>query len=323
MRALVVVVLTGALLWCGYWFVGSQAMERGVADWFDRQQAAGLTAERSDVAVLGFPNRFDLTVTEPRLADPRSGLGWSAPFVQVLTLSYAPSRLIVAFAPEQSVDLPGQTLRLVSGKLQASAALDSGAGWAPEDVRLVGDALNLRSSLGWAVTADTARAAMRRLDESGTVQEVGLEFLGLGASLPEGGAAGVVLDRVHVDAEVQLSGPLDGRAEVPPVVTGVTMQTLSLAAGEIDLTGSGRLTADAAGYAEGRIALRLTNWRQLLALAVDAGLVTPEVAPTWANALSLLADQSGDPQVLELPLTFRAGRASLGPLPIGPAPRLR
>jgi len=53
-----------------------------------------------------------------------------------------------------------------------------------------------------------------------------------------------------------------------------------------------------------------------------AGLIKPEVAPTWVNVFALLAAQTGDPEDLDLPLVFAKGRMSLGPLPLGPAPRM-
>jgi hypothetical protein len=52
------------------------------------------------------------------------------------------------------------------------------------------------------------------------------------------------------------------------------------------------------------------------------GLVQPEVAPTVERMMETMAASSGDPQVLDLPLKFSSGRMSLGPLPLGPAPRM-
>ena len=77
MRALLIVVLVVSALWAGYWVVGSQAMERGVTGWFAAQDGGPLTAEQQGITVAGFPNRFDLTVTEPRLSNAETGVGVS------------------------------------------------------------------------------------------------------------------------------------------------------------------------------------------------------------------------------------------------------
>ena len=82
------------------------------------------------------------------------------------------------------------------------------------------------------------------------------------------------------------------------------------------------MIANAEGLAEGRIELRLSNWRKAIPVAVALGLVTPEVAPTWENVFAVLSEQSASPEDLDLPLVFQRGRMSLGPLPLGPAPRL-
>jgi len=81
------------------------------------------------------------------------------------------------------------------------------------------------------------------------------------------------------------------------------------------------LVIDAAGQPEGRIDLRVTDWRKVMTAATDLGLVRTEFAKTAENALAQLALASGDAETLEMPLKFSAGRASLGPFPLGPAPQ--
>jgi hypothetical protein len=56
---------------------------------------------------------------------------------------------------------------------------------------------------------------------------------------------------------------------------------------------------------------------------VAAGAIKPDVAPTITGFLNAIATQGGDPEVIPLPLIFANGRGTLGPLPLGPAPRLR
>jgi hypothetical protein len=57
-------------------------------------------------------------------------------------------------------------------------------------------------------------------------------------------------------------------------------------------------------------------------ILVAAGTVRPELARTAETMLEGLAKQSGDPEVLKLPLVLKDGWMSLGPLPLGPAPAL-
>ena len=89
------------------------------------------------------------------------------------------------------------------------------------------------------------------------------------------------------------------------------------------LSATGKVTVDAEGVPEGRITIRAKNWKGMVAVAVTLGLVRPELAPTVQNMLAELAKGSPDPDVVELPLEFQKGWMSLGPLPVGAAPRLR
>ncbi|HSF64747.1 MAG TPA: DUF2125 domain-containing protein, partial [Paracoccaceae bacterium] len=100
MRWLLWIVVAAATLWSGYWFAGSRALERGAVQAIAMQAAQGFVSQ-ADVSVQGFPNRFDLTLTEPRFGDPARGLVWEAPFAQLFALSYKPWHLIAAFPPEQ------------------------------------------------------------------------------------------------------------------------------------------------------------------------------------------------------------------------------
>jgi hypothetical protein len=131
------------------------------------------------------------------------------------------------------------------------------------------------------------------------------------------------VEKLRLDAIVGIAPADPLSPDAPPLVSGIDLKEALVTWGDVGLFGKGRIAANSDGLAEGRIDFRLTNWRKLLPLLVTTGAVSAEALPTWENALAMLAGQSGDPTVLELPLTMRAGRMSLGPLPLGPAPALR
>jgi hypothetical protein len=326
MRALLWMVIAVAVTWGGYWFVGARALETGALAWFRSRTEAGLVAEHGALSVSGFPNRFDLTVTDLRLADPGTGYGWTAPFVQVLSLSYKPWHIIAVFANQQQVRTPWQDLAVASDKLQGSVVIVPGTNLALDRLTLVGDAMRVTSDLGWTASVDTLRFATEQVGTDGTRHEIGLELLDLEpdpsvtAGLPD---FPKVLEKLRLDAVVTLTAPLDRRAgQTHPRPSQIDVKEVQLVWGSLVLFGTGSIAAAADGVAEGRIALRLTNWREAIPLAVTAGLIKPEVAPTWENMFALLAAQTGDPGDLDLPLVFARGRMSLGPLPLGPAPRM-
>lgn len=336
MRWLLGIAFGLAVVWCGWWFVASTALERASAAWFADRRAEGWTAQEGGIAVRGFPSRLDLTVTAPVLRDPVTGWGWQAPFAQLLTLSYRPWHLIAALPPEQRFDIPGppgeaapRTAILQADRLQASVVMRPTVDLPLDRITVVGDALRLVLPDAAAVAAGTLRLATRPAVARANGHEIGVEALDIAppaallAALPPGTALPDRIGTLRVDAELGFSAPLDRHAgQTRPVVQTLDLREARLNWGDLVIHARGALSPDAQGRAEGRIEVQVQNWRLALAAAVAAGWITPEVAPTWERALDLLAQQSGVEGRLDLPLSMRNGRASLGPLPLGPAPHL-
>lgn len=323
MRALLGVILLAATLWGGYWFAGARALERGTEAWFADAARQGLMAERESLSVSGFPNRFDLTVTAPQIADPARGYGWQAPFMQVFSLTYKPWHVIAALPDGQVITTPFGSFTLGSSRLQGSLVVQPSTTLALQRLAVVGETLLLSAGQGWAIGAEEARFATRAVGDDGTVHEVGLDVLNLApdatlrARLPD--LPGMV-EALRLSAVATLDAPLDRHAATTrPGLTRLEVKEALLRWGDISLFASGEVTADAAGLAEGRITLRLQNWRKAVQMAVAVGAISTEMAPTYLRALELLSAQS---DTAELPLTFRDGRMSFGPLPLGPAPRM-
>ncbi|WP_444668117.1 DUF2125 domain-containing protein [Cereibacter changlensis] len=327
MRAVLTLVLVAAVLWGGYWFVGSRALERSAEAWFASQAAQGRIAERESLNVAGFPSRFDLTVTEPHLEDPVSGFGWRAPFAQVFSLTYKPWHVITALPNTQTILAPGQQITLDSTRLRGSLIVKPSPALALDRIAIAGEGLAARSSLGWTVAASAARFATRQIDDDPARHEIGLDITALApdasllaaateAELPE------VIDSVKLSAILGFTAPLDRHAgETRPELASLDLNETLIAWGDLKLFASGGLTVQD-GLPEGRIDFRLENWRKAIRLAVALELIKPEVAPTWERMLGIMAAQSADAEKLDVPLIFADGRMSLGPLPLGPAPRL-
>lgn len=325
MRALLWVATILMAVWSGYWFVGKAAVERGIESVLAEAPARGLTIEQAGYAVQGFPNRFDLTVTDPHVREAASGMGWSAPFVQVFSLSYKPWHVIAAFAPTQTVSRPGEEIALQSGKLQASLVVTPGAALALDRVTVVGTDIAAQSTLGWSLAARDLRAAVFADDTRANGYHLGFEAL---EATPDPALAALLPDlpptiaSAKLDAEAILTAPLQMTPTYArPVLSALSLREASLNWGELVVFAKGDLTV-VGGYPEGRIDIRVDGWRNLVTLAVGMGLIKPEVAPTATGMMQALAGSSGDGTALTLPLTFAGGQMRLGPLPLGPAPRL-
>lgn len=324
MRALLWISVVVMGLWSGYWFLGKAAVERGTDAFFRMAPQQGIEAQNAGFAIAGFPNRFDLTVTEPRLTDPRSGLGWRAPFVQVFSLSYKPWHVIAAFANEQTIEAPGEEIAVASEKLQASVVFTPNAALTLDRSTLIGSGLALTSSRGWTAGARELRFATRQDPSRANAHEIGLDLLNL---TPDPRVAGMieglpaVIDRLHLDSVAGLSAPLDRFAGAArPELDWLEIREASMTWGGLGVFAKGDLTVSA-GVPEGQLDIRVQNWRELMPIIAASNLVKPEVLPTLERIMEVMALQSGDPTVLEMPLVFSGGQMRLGALPLGPAPR--
>lgn len=330
MRALIWIVALVAALWSGVWFAASTAVQRGAEGWLLDQEARGLVVERSGLTVRGFPNRLDLTVSDLHLADPETGLGWRAPFVQLFAMTWKPWHLIAALPAGQVVDLPdGQALRLDGQEMMASAEVHPLADLALYRTRVEGKALTLTSSAGWVLEADSAFAATEEDPSLADTHRIGLTVSGLvpdpafhaalsATDLP------AVIGRLHLDAYATFSAPLDRHAgQSHPHLTALEVREAVVIWGKLQVTAQGSLAPGADGLAEGEISLRIEGWQRLLPVAVAAGALTQDQADVLARGFASLAQSGGNPDVLNLPLRARGGRLSLGPIPLGPAPRLQ
>ncbi|MEY8839893.1 DUF2125 domain-containing protein, partial [Cribrihabitans sp. XS_ASV171] len=92
--------------------------------------------------------------------------------------------------------------------------------------------------------------------------------------------------------------------------------------GELRLFATGSLTVDEQGVPTGEIAIKAENWREMLAMAQASGALPPRAVEPAARVLGMLAGLGGNPAALDAQLNFRDGYVALGPIPLGPAPRI-
>lgn len=324
MRALLWLIAVAALLFSGYWFVGSRALRSGVQTALDTLDAAGL-ARHGELSLTGFPSRFDLTVTEPEWIGRDGAFGWRAPWIRVHALSYRPQHVIAVLPEEQTLRFGREELTLASPDFRASAVFGLSSALPLDHAQAVGEAPVLTSERGWGLSGSALRLAIRR-GAGEREQEVGAEVIApeltgaaarlLGPALPATG------ERLRLDAVVGLEAPLDRDSLTRGVrIRSADVRALDLDWGTVRLRARGRIDLDKRGTPEGRLALGISDWRAALDAAVGLGLVRAELAPTLTRALELLALTDGRPDDLSLPLVFANGMMSLGPVPLGPAPR--
>ncbi len=320
-RWLIALVTAAAVLWSGWWLVGSTLVLRATRAGVETLRAEGWRIAYDDLSISGFPNRFDTTVEAPRVATPDAAAAFSAPFFQVFALSYRPHHLIAVAPHEMAFETPRGRIDVTSADLRGSII---GSGLSEPVLRrstLTGEVVAV-SAGDLGVTIEAGQVATRQAG-SDAVHDVAVALSGLALSpalralVDPGDVLPAVLGTVTADAQVVLTDAVG--AGHSPQVEALEIRDAALAWGEVRLTVEGRLDVAADGTPEGVLTVRAEGWRQVLRLAVGLGLVDERRLPLLSAGLGGLADGDG---IVTLDLVLADGEMTLGSMPLGPAPRL-
>ncbi|WP_192931094.1 DUF2125 domain-containing protein [Gemmobacter serpentinus] len=322
MRALTWIVIILAVLYGGYWFVGARSAEQAVETALQEAGARGIHIAHQGYGISGFPSRFDLTVTEPRV--DAGGVQWQAPFAQVFALSYTPWKLIAALPEEQSISFAGQAVDVASTEMKASLFMKPRGALPLDRFDAVIEGASLRSDAGWSLGFASANASL--IAGEGAQAQAAFRMLDI---VPDqalmarlNGALPGTVARLDLLADLTLDAALELRGAAPRLQQ-VSLTEANLIWGSLTLKAAGDLVADPQGQAEGTVQLRVEGWQEGLAALEAAGLVPEQFRLPLRSVLENLAAQSTETGVLQLPLVMANGRMMLGPVPLGPAPLLR
>lgn len=324
MRFLTVLVAVLAALYGGYWFIGRAAVEIGATSFLSQLEQDGWTVSYSDLSTTGFPSRFDTSVRDVSLTDPANGVTWATPLFQAFTLSYRPTRVIAAWPEQQVITLPGDRFVITADGLRASAAVNARLSLPLDAVTLESGAMQIDSDRGYHVALDRLLLAFRGAGPGPADYDFFTEASGivppaeLIALIDPTGALPPALDVLRIDSHVVLDQPIDRNLRGQVRTTALTLREARVTWGELDLSGTGSLTIAPDGTPEGSIALVAQNWPQVITLAVASGVLAEGAGTLLQRAGMLL---SGGTDQLQAPLTFQDGLMSLGPIPLGPAPK--
>ena len=132
------------------------------------------------------------------------------------------------------------------------------------------------------------------------------------------------VEDMRIEGTVRFDAPwdLDALAIRRPQPRQVEIDDLHALWGGLDLRVVGGFDIDAAGTPEGRLTVKAVNWRDMLDVLQSNGTLPAEFGPLARAALETLAGASGRADTLDAPLTLSGGLIRLGPIPIGPAPRM-
>ncbi len=330
MRRLIRVLIFVAVAWSAYWFIAGYGLRSAITAWFDKQQELGWQADFSEVATAGYPTHHVTRLNNPGLADPVNGTAWSADWIEFESPAIWPGRQVLRFADTpQRLSYFDQTATVQATDLQAELQLQPGVALVLEKMALTADK--------WIVAGEAAAVAGGEtldllMEQSGQPEAYkvsaridgfrpGMDLRDLmrsATSLPQ------AFETLAMDMTVTFDKPWDRSAleESRPQPVAIDLRLAEIRWGELRLFAAGELDVDAQGIPTGEIAIKAENWRDMIAMANAAGALPDQAVDPVTRALNFMAGLGGNPNALDLQLNFRDGFVALGPLPLGPAPRL-
>ncbi|NOD93261.1 DUF2125 domain-containing protein [Ruegeria sp. HKCCD4884] len=330
MRRLLRVFIFIAVLWSAYWFIAGYGLRNAITGWFDQQQELGWQADFSDAATAGYPTHHTTRLNNPALADPVTGTAWSADWVEFESPAIWPGRQILRFADTpQRLSYFDQTATIEADALQAHLQLRPGVALVLEKMALTAGPWSITENAQALAAGGTLELLMEQTATpeaySMVVRVDGFtpgddlrNLMETATSLPQS------FDTLELDMVAAFDKPWDRSAleQGRPQPVRIDLKLAEAKWGGLRLFATGALDVDAQGIPTGEIAVKAENWRDMIAMANAAGALPDQAVDPVTRALNFMAGLGGNPNALDLQLNFRDGFVALGPLPLGPAPRL-
>ncbi|MGR3514148.1 MAG: DUF2125 domain-containing protein [Paracoccaceae bacterium] len=327
MIRLIVILLVGALAWMIWWVAGHTAYERGLTTWIEQRRGEGWAADVGTLTTAGFPNRFDTTLTELRLADPQTGIAWTAPEVQILSLAYKPHQVITVVPKAHRFSTPLGTFDIDHEDARASLFLKPETALGLDQAILILSDLRVEADDGQSVRLQSGRFAAESVPATENTYRLGADVEALIPTrdvrrlLDPASVLPATIDNLRFDATATFDRPWDRFAieDARPQPTRIDLTNLSAKWGTATFRAVGEVDVTPDGYPEGEITIRAEDWRKLLDMAVASGVVPEAAIDPVTRGLELL---SGSKDTLDTKIGFRGGFIRLGIIPVAPAPRL-
>jgi hypothetical protein len=332
LTAIVILAALGGIAWG----VGAMVTQTAATRWLEDRANEGWVANAEEITVGGFPTQFVTEFQTLNLADPVEGIAWSTDGFRLEQDVHRLDRLRAIWPDAFTIASPTERITVeglgIDG-LAMGAMLD-----VQPTARLALDALDadtgpvlITSNAGWQTQWEQGSLRLSRLED--TISTYDLIFLTTMMAPPEAwrtrlDPAGLLpseMDQAEARAQIAFDAPwdMDAIEQARPQITRLEVEEVSASWGDMLFRASGTLDVDADGLPEGEVAVRAENWRSMVDLAENAGLLATRLRPTTEGMLAVLAGMNGSEDNIDATLTFSGGRVFLGPLPIGPAPNLR
>ncbi|WP_308915798.1 DUF2125 domain-containing protein [Jannaschia sp. LMIT008] len=320
MRWLTIAVAVLAVLWGGYWWVGSTGLERGLLRAVEGGRDAGWRIEYADLSVSGFPNRFDTSAADLTVSPPDGSWVWQAPYVQAYALSYRPNRVIVAFPSEQVVDGPLGRVDVTAADMRLSAAVRAEGDLPLDRATWVAEGLGLAFPWG-TIGAEGAQVAIREAGAPGAYDvAVTVSDAVIPSEASEGSGPDLpgTVEAATLDATVTLDRALDRTLGAQPNLVALDLRDATLVWGAVEVTAQAALAVGTDGLADGEVVVEIADVDAVLPL-LERGV--PAGQRAFVEGLLRAAPVDGRAGSGSVRLAIQENLVLFGPFPVASLPR--
>ncbi len=321
--------LSLVLLWSLYWVGAGWWVQSSVAGWFAEQVSRGWQADYADLSLGGYPSRHITTIDNPALADPATGTAWQSQRLMIDNRAIWPGHVTLRFADApQRLSYFEQTLTLITQGMAADLRLHPGLALELDQLSLTSGPWSVAEEDEPLARADTLILSKNQMEtaeiyavtaraEAFSPGERLRRVAEVTQTLPE------TFETLELEAIITWDKAWDRSAleMARPQLRHVRLRLAEAKWGALAVLAAGEFAVDEAGIPEGTITIKAENWREMLAIATEAGVLPEQARGATERTLSFLEGLGGNPNALDLRLNLRGGAVALGPIPLGPAPR--
>lgn len=317
-----------AVLWSGWWFLASTTAERAVQNWLSARQSEGWQAEVRQITRSGFPVKLSMLINAPKLADPATGIALQMDHLTLSAPAWWPGDVTLTLpdTPIRMASLNG-LIDLQADEGQAILHLHPGPSLQLETMEATSGLWQITTPQGALLSGSDFTTSM--VQDADTPERYTLDIntkdLTPGTLLRIGVPSDWPLKfdafTAQITATFDTAWDRHALADRRPQPRQITISDADIRWGALRLGASGDLDVDANGLPTGTLALKVEQWREAVNIAQASGVLAAGFRPQAETVLGMLANMGGDPETLNLTLSFKGGAMSMGPIPLGPAPR--
>lgn len=320
-----------AILWTGWWAIAAFGLRSGADVWLQERRVEGWQAEATELDVKGYPARFSLTLSDPALADPDTGVAFSTEALLLSSPAWWPGHVTVTLPGETfDVATPLERFTVSAENALSDLRLRPGTALELEHASVTSGMWQVGSGNGTLSSANGLTLSMQQAEENPVAYRIEANapaftpgsVIRRALRVPQNWP--IAFDSLTVAGTVTLDRPID-RTTVEknrPQPRVIDLELAEAVWGDVLVRATANLTVSDQGLIDGQMNFQARNWQDLLTLAETAGLLPAAIKPQVDNILSALARGSGNPDAIDLTLQARGGAIFMGFVPLGQLPPL-